>query len=138
MRRIPIPNNNSPNEFGIELDKKLSDGSKALGIVRITDQQSPYKPEDILLNIEAWQITPDGRPVQRQLAVGGQPSRVGIRQMVVVVPRGEYTHEVAEKQVDIAAAALALEAGDIPKPVSLPAPHADTAPAVAPAQPLNI
>lgn len=134
MRRIAVPNNNSPNEFGVELDKELSDGSKALGIVRITDAPSPFKPDDILLTIEAWQIDPNGRPISLQNLSGRTTQRVGIRPLVVAVPRGEYTHEVADKQIDIAAAALALEAKDIPEPVSLPNLAQDSAPVPNPAQ----
>jgi hypothetical protein len=133
MRRIPIPNNNSPNEFGVELDKKLTDGSKAIGVVRITDTQSPYNPEEILLTIEAWQVGPEGRPYARQ-PLTGQPQRVGIRPLIVSIPRSQYTHEEAEKQINIAAAALALEAGDPPAPVSLPNPPREITPAAAPAQ----
>lgn len=137
MRRIPIPDNTSPYEFGVETDKTLADGSKALGIVRVTDQQSPFKPDDVIILVDAWQVTTDGRPVQRQ-SLTGLPQKVGIRQMAVVVPRGEYTHGVVDRQIDIAAAALALEAGEIPEPVSLPAPVPDVASAPNPAQPLNI
>jgi hypothetical protein len=119
MRLVPIPNNNSPNEHGVELDKVLSDGSKALGIVRITSQPSPYKSGDTLLTIEAWQVDKNGRPLTRQ-PLSGQAQRVGIRQMIVVVPQGEYLQDTEDKQISIAAAALALEAGDPPAPVSLP------------------
>lgn len=133
MRRIPIPNNNSPNEYGFELDKTLSDGSPARGIVRLTDQQSPFNPEDILITIDAWQVGPEGRPVAK--AIGpGQTRRVSIRPLMITVPRGEYTHEEAEKQINLAAAALALEAGDIPEPVSLPKLSQPLTPAVVPAQ----
>lgn len=137
MRRVPIPNSNSPYDFGVELDKTLADGSKALGIVRVTDQISPFKPEDMMILVDAWQVTKEGRPVQRQ-SLNGQAQKVGIRQMIVVVPRAEYSHEVADKQIDIAAAALALEAGEIPEPVSLPAsaPIVDRTPAPA-QQPTN-
>lgn len=134
MRRIPIPNNNSPNEFGFELDKTLADGSHALGIVRLTDQQSPYNHNDILITATAWQIGPEGRPVARQTGPG-QSRQVAIRPLMVVIPRGEYTHEEAEKQINIAAAALEQEAGDIPEAVSLPLPLPPVVPARNPAQP---
>lgn len=133
MRRIPIPNNNSPNEYGVELDKTLSDGSKALGLVRITDQPSPYKPDEILILTEAWQITSDGRPVAAQPSPG-QSRRVAIRPLYVSIPRNEYTHVEAEKQIDLAAAALQQIAGDIPEPVSLPNPKGDIASPVLPEQ----
>lgn len=137
MRRIPIPNNTSPYEFGVETDKTLADGTKALGVVRVTDQQSPFKTEDMLILVDAWQVSPNGRPVMRQ-NLTGPPQKVGIRQMVVVVPKGEYTHDVVDKQIDLAAAALASETIEIPEPVSLPASQPDAAPAANPAQPLNI
>jgi hypothetical protein len=134
MRRISIPNNISPNEFGVELDKDLTDGSKALGIIRVTDSPSPFKPDEILITIEAWQVDTNGRPIVIQNLSGRAPQRVGIRPLVVAVPRGEYTHEVADKQINIAAAALALEAKDIPEPVSLPNLPQDVAPTAVPEQ----
>lgn len=111
MRQIKIPNS-SATELGVELDKTLSDGTKALGIVQILDGQSPFKPDDILLRVNAWQVRPDGRIVQREGSAF--PTRVAIREILVQVPRGEYTHIVADQQIAIAAAALALIATDLP------------------------
>lgn len=132
MRQVPIPNNTAPNAFGVELDKQLADGSKALGIVQITDTPSPFSADQILLRVNAWQVAPDGRVVSSNDAAG-RVARRAIREMVIAIPRGEYTHVVAEQQIPVAAAALAQIADELP---AAPEPLAPVAPPdVAPVPP---
>lgn len=128
MRRVPVPNSNAASEFGVELDKTLADGSRAIGLVQITDTPSPYKADEILLRINAWQVHPDGRPIA-ETDEAGRTTRRAIREMIVSVPRSEFTTAIAEEQIDIAAAALAKKADEIPEPPAplppVPEPAAD-------------
>lgn len=120
MKRIPIPNDNAGNHYGVELNKKLKDGKKAIGVVEVTDTSNPYKPDDILLRINAWQVKPNGQSIIVH-DQAGRSSQRKIREIIVSVPRSEYTHEEADRQVDIAAAALDMIADEIPEdPTPLP------------------
>lgn len=129
MRQIPIPNNTG--NIGVELDKTLSDGSKALGVIQVTDTPSPFKPDDILLRINAWQVTPEGRPVNGT-ALNGQVNQRKIRELVVSVPRAEYSHGVIDQMIPVAAAALEQIVADLPAPIAPLPPIATTPAAPAP------
>jgi hypothetical protein len=133
MRQVPIPNNTSAHRFGVELDKTLGNGEHALGIVEITDTPSPYEPGRILIRVNAWQVTPDGRPIIIN-DVAGRAMQRKIREMVISVARDEYNHVVAEQQITVAAVALEMVADEIPAaPAPLPPVEIDAAPAPAPA-----
>lgn len=119
MKRIQIPNDNASNHFGFELDKKLKDGKKAVGVVEVTDTPSPFKTDEILLRINAWQVKPNGQTVTVQ-DQAGRGKRREIREIVVSIPRSEYTHDEAERQVEIAAAALNMTVDELPEEMPLP------------------